>query len=237
MVCELLKLLSLAACGHQDDLFLLMINAHTHRQHHDAQLELVSIGPGDKERPDWFSCGIHPWHISAVNEDPVMRELQNIAQTKECLAIGECGLDKLAKASIETQQHFFLLQVQLANELGKPLVIHCVRAFSELLNCLHHAENQVPVIVHGFNNNENTARLLADEGFYFSFGKALLGYDSNAARALRVAGRRRILLETDDADVTIGQVYDKASELLGISGPILEAQVQQNFETAFNISL
>jgi TatD DNase family protein len=94
-------------------------------------------------------------------------------------------------------------------------------------------DNKVPVIVHGFNNNENIARVMVNEGFYFSFGKALLGYESNAEKALKNVGRKNFFLETDDSDISIKYIYKKASEILGIDENILQQQIQSNFETVF----
>jgi TatD DNase family protein len=93
------------------------------------------------------------------------------------------------------------------------------------------------VIVHGFNNNENIARILVSQGLYFSFGKALLGYDSNAAKALKNVGRKNFFLETDDADISIKYIYRKASDLLGIEEEIIQQQIQSNFETVFKLRL
>lgn len=214
----------------------MLINAHTHKQLHNGDVELVNVEPGADRLPHLYSCGVHPWNVSVAHEESQLAAVREMAASQHCLAIGECGLDRMGQSPMDVQQRFFTRQIALANELGKPLVIHCVKAFSELLNCLHHAENQMTVVIHGFNNNENIARLLNDEGFYFSFGKALLGYDSNAAKALRSIGRRKILLETDSAEIGIGQLYRKASELLGVDQSIVEAQVQKNFENAFNVS-
>jgi TatD DNase family protein len=79
--------------------------------------------------------------------------------------------------------------------------------------------------------------VLVNEGYFFSFGKALLGYDSNAAKAIIKVGRKRFFLETDDADISIKYIYKKASELLGIDEEIVKQQLQNNFETVFNIKL
>jgi TatD DNase family protein len=93
------------------------------------------------------------------------------------------------------------------------------------------------VIVHGFNNNENIARVMVDQGYYFSFGKALLNYESNAAKALKSVGRKKFFLETDDADLSIKYVYRKASEILGIDEEFLKIQLQDNFEQVFNFKI
>ena len=93
----------------------------------------------------------------------------------------------------------------------------------------------MPVIVHGFNNNENIARVLLDHGCIFSFGKALLGYESNAAKTIKNIGRKNFFLETDDADISIKYIYKKAAEILGIDEKTLKIQLQNNFETIFKI--
>jgi TatD DNase family protein len=110
-----------------------------------------------------------------------------------------------------------------------------VKAFNELINSLNLNNNEVPVIIHGYNNNENIARVLRDNGCYFSFGKALLGYESNAAKAIKSIGRKNFFLETDDADISIKYIYKKASDLLGVDEEILKMQLQSNFETIFKL--
>jgi TatD DNase family protein len=214
------------------------INTHTHRQIYDAKIELVSFSAETtEEKPKLYSCGIHPWYINPDTLPAQLNRLRFDVFDKRCLAIGECGLDKLSKTDFELQQQAFMEQVQIANEAGKPLIIHCVKAFNELINCLRDTDNKVPVVIHGFNNNENIARVLKDEGFYLSFGKALLGFESNASKAIKTIGRKNFFLETDDADISIKYIYKKASELLGIDEEIIMAQLQSNFEKVFNFKL
>ncbi len=211
----------------------MFINIHTHSQLYDAQVEIVNLFVGKGERTNFYSYGIHPWY---VKDDYAyeLDHLRNIAKEKRCIAIGECGLDKMSSVDFALQQEVFEEQIKLANELNKPLIIHCVKAFNELINCLNLNDNKVPVIIHGFNNNENIARILKEQGYYFSFGKALLGYESNAAKAIKTVGRKVFFLETDDADLSIKYVYRKASELLGIDEEIIKLQMVENFKSVFN---
>ncbi|MGZ4044375.1 MAG: TatD family hydrolase, partial [Bacteroidia bacterium] len=164
-----------------------------------------------------------------------LRKLEIKADEKRCIAIGECGLDKLSKVDFELQEKVFIEQIRIANYYRKPMIIHCVKAFNELVNCLNLNNNEVPVIIHGFNNNENIARVLLTHGCYFSFGKALLGYESNAAKALKNIGRKNFFLETDDADISIKYIYRRASEILGIDEEILKQQIESNFEAIFKL--
>lgn len=215
----------------------MFINTHTHSQLYDAKIEVVNMDLNSKEKSNHYSYGIHPWYINKEIVESQLRELSIMGHEKRCLAIGECGLDKLSEVDFQLQQDVFIEQIKIANKLKKPLIIHCVKAFNELLNCLNLNDNKVPVIVHGFNNNENIARFLTNEGFYFSFGKALLGYESNAAKAIKNVGRKKFFLETDDADISIKYIYKKAAELLGIDEEIIKQQIKSNFETVFSIQL
>ena len=217
--------------------FSLFINTHTHKQLFDAKIELVNLNISASEKPNNYSYGIHPWQIDTNGYQLELKLLEQKAHEKKCLAIGECGLDKLSSVDFLLQQQVFVEQIKIANRIKKPLIIHCVKAFNELLNCLNLNNNEVPVLIHGFNNNENITRVLQSEGFYFSFGKALLGYDSNAAKAIKQVGRKNIFLETDDTDLSIKYVYKKAAELLGIDEDIIKEQLKHNFETVFKIKL
>lgn len=214
----------------------MFINIHTHSQIYDAQLELVNLFVPKGERSNYYSVGIHPWYINDTHDNDLLR-IKEVANEKRCLAIGECGLDKLSKVPFDLQERIFIEHINIANEVKKPLIIHCVKAFNELINCLNLNDNHVPVIIHGFNNNENIARVLTNEGYYFSFGKALLGYESNAAKAIKAVGRKRFFLETDDTDLSIKYIYLKAGELLGVNDEIIQLQVEENFKTVFNFDL
>ena len=212
----------------------MFINTHTHAQIYDAGIELVNLDLYNSEKSKYYSYGLHPWYLRADDWESDIDLLRVKIHEKNCLAVGECGLDKLCDTDFNLQLEAFEAQIKIANTINKPLIIHCVKAFNELINCLNLNDNKVPVIVHGFNNNENIARVMVEHGYYFSFGKALLSYESNAAKALKSVGRKKFFLETDDADLSIKYVYKKASEILGIDEEFLKIQLQDNFENVFN---
>lgn len=215
----------------------MFINTHTHSQLYDANIEVVNLNIGSPQKTNHYSYGLHPWHIEKDSCGDYLDNLKVVAHEKRCIAIGECGLDKLSKVQFGLQEEVFVEQIKIANKVNKPIIVHCVKAFNELINCLNHNDNKVPVIIHGFNNNENIARIMVNEGHYFSFGKALLGYESNASKAIKNVGRKRFFLETDDADISIKYIYKKASELLGIEEEIIKQQIKENFETVFKLKL
>ncbi len=214
----------------------MFINIHTHLQLYDAGIEVVNLSVNEDNQPNYYSYGIHPWYIDKASSEDELIKLERKVNEKRCVAVGECGLDKLSKVDFELQESVFKAHIYIANKVKKPLIVHCVKAFNELLNCLNLSDNQVPVIIHGFNNNENIARVLKDHGCYFSFGKALMGYETNAIKIIKNIGRKNFFLETDDADVSIKYIYRKAAEILSVDEEILKMQIQSNFETIFKIA-
>ncbi len=198
----------------------------------DAKVELVSLHSPSAKKPNLYSFGIHPWKIDKDVND-VLAEMDTISRNRRCIAIGECGLDKAIDTDLELHQKIFCEQIQIANEVQKPLMIHCVKAFNELTACLKKMNNTVPVIIHGFNNNQNIANDLLKHGYLLSFGKALMDDDSNASEVIKHVGRKNFFLETDDSKVSIRDIYKRASEILGIEEQFLQEQLKSNYQRIF----
>ena len=178
------------------------------------------------------SVGLHPWFVDAQNWQTDLHWLQQAAQQPNVVALGECGLDALRGADLATQQQAFIEQLQLAQQLRKPLIVHCVRRFNELIAIAkkHNTKQVTPIIVHGFNNKASVLHSLLNEGFYVSFGAALLQQNSAAAKALCLTPINRVLLETDNSTASIEQIYQQAATLLQINVVDVVQQIQQNWE-------
>ena len=201
---------------------------HTHRipaRTDGRAIVNLIVGREDTASPSgWagpFSCGIHPWYIQ---RDPSLQlaRLEELAGRPEVVAIGEAGLDRLASATMEEQEELFVAQAELAERTGKPLVIHCVRAWSELLACHRRIKPRVPWVAHGFRGKPELAARLVGAGLYLSFGDRL-----NPAAA-KVAWPGRILAETDDSEVDIRAVYRGLAEALGVTGESLAREIARN---------
>ena len=206
-------------------------NIHTHA---DAEQNTLSIKNSSKNfnslpSADFSSIGIHPWYINEKSLNEEISVIQKNAENKNVLAIGECGLDKLAVAELSIQEQIFKAQLEIAQQLQKPVIIHCVKAFDSLVRIKKEMNVHVPMIVHGFNNNEQIAKELIKNGFYLSFGKALLQENSNATKVLQLASIDSIFLETDDADISIKAIFEAASKLLKIEEPLLVQHIYSNF--------
>lgn len=214
------------------------INLHTH--HHSNQLntfELVNQYPLEYHSTiPYYSMGIHPWFIKEATLDQEFEILTQKIQDKNCLAIGECGLDKRIDVPLDLQQAVFERQLLLAQHVQKPVIIHCVAAFDELIESTKRLQIEVPIIVHGFSKNSQLANQLIQQGFYISFGKYLFQMP-NLASVLNQIPEERFFLETDTALQTIEDVYQLVAKSKGISVPALQEKVKQNFESIFNTKI
>lgn len=175
--------------------------------------------------------GIHPWYADPLHWEEQLLSLQEHSRHPRVLAIGECGLDKVCSTDFSLQEQVFQAQVEWANTIGKPLVIHCVRAWEEVLALLQNAGNRVPVLFHGFNKNALLARRITGKGYYISLGKAL--QRPGIQEAARSIPPERLFLETDDAAISIAEIYTMAARTLSIDHNSLVLQIQKNAEAVF----
>lgn len=178
-----------------------------------------------------FSAGIHP-NDAGWNIPNQFDWLEEISKHKNCVAIGECGLDGLIDVNNSIQEDVFNRQIELANERNKPLIIHCVRRFSQLIPLKKKAK--VPMIVHGFNKRKTVGEELQKHQFYLSFGKTVL-HHVNLQQFVKDFPLEKLFLETDDDDFNLQELYQKVAELKGITIEELQEKIEENLKI-FNIS-
>ena len=212
-------------------------NLHTHQfTNQDDVLELVNQYPQEFDAAiPFYSIGIHPLFI---DENRLRKDFQVVEEKlalPECLALGECGLDKRSETSFEIQQSVFEKQLALAEKYNKPVVIHCVAAFQELIEIKKRLKITVPMIIHGFSKKVELAKQLIDNGFYVSFGKNLLR-NPELESVFKSIPNDRFLLETDTIEEGIQAVYALASKYKEIELSELQEIVNKNYNQIFVIS-
>lgn len=197
--------------------------------HHKKNIShgIYNLGYGEALPEFPYSIGIHPQDIELENVENQFDWL-NSNITENCFAIGECGLDGLISIEQKIQEQVFKKQIEISNEFKKPLIIHCVRKFYEVISFRKMASQ--PMIIHGFNKKQSIADDLLKNKFYLSFGKAVL-YNLSLQNVLKTTPLEKIFLETDNEDFNIQELYLKVSELKGISLEKLSVQILENLET------
>jgi TatD DNase family protein len=209
-------------------------NLHTHQFTNNATiLELVNQYPWDFDAAiPHYSIGIHPWYINEARLESDLKTIEEKLRLKECLALGECGLDKRIEVPMPLQIEIFEKQIALAEKYQKPLVLHLVAAFDELLQLKKRLKISVPIIIHGFSKNQQLAKQLLDNGFYLSFGKYLLR-NPELREVFQSVPNDRFFLETDTIEETLQEVYALAAQYKGITLEQMQLQVEQNWNSIF----
>ncbi len=138
----------------------------------------------------FVTAGLHPTRVGETE-----KYMETIRKNQSAIAgIGETGLDYKEQADKEKSKEAFLKFIGLANELKKPLVIHCRDAFSDCLDMLKNAET--PVVLHCFTgSNEDLQECLSRE-YWLSY--ATIVCKSKSIRKLaKQTPLEYMLLETD----------------------------------------
>lgn len=200
-------------------------NFHTHILHGFGR-EILNRDLDNYAVSKYFSLGIHP--KDALIDFDLETEIQEV----NCLAVGECGLDKLIEVDFEKQKEVFIQQIELSEKYDLPLILHCVKAWNEVLELKKSLKPKQKWIFHGFRKTALLDDVLKN-GLMFGIGTAVL-YDEKLQNCLKDIPLNRLLFETDmDDKHTVLEVYEKVAEIKTLSLRDLEHEIEQNFKETF----
>lgn len=217
--------------------FIIMILYDIHTHHIKPELEgcearsILNVSPEDfglQSGSDdvWLSCGIHPWY--SLSSDRQFEIISNLVADEKLVAIGEAGLDKLKGPEMKIQIEVFRRQIELAIKLQKPLIIHCVKAWEELIALYKEYKTDTPWIIHGYRGNAEQTKQLGKLGFKFSIGEHF------NAEALKYIPNDSIFCETDISDISICKIYAAICGSLGLSFDYFARIIGDNMRICFN---
>lgn len=213
---------------------MMFLNTHTHHLSHQSDvLELYNQFPNELNlNAKIYSIGIHPAYINSTTIDEETHLINHHILDKNCLAIGEIGLDKLCETDFNLQIEVFEKQIKIAEENKLPIIIHSVRAYQEILHIRKKMNIIVPFIFHGFNKNEQLLQQIIAQNCFASFGKNLL-YNKNLQIIFANLSAKYFFLENDSSEIPIQEIYAFAAELRKISIEELQQQMAENWKNVF----
>ena len=207
------------------------VNIHTHTAS-GLGIELVNADDCNLlPNSNFISAGLHPWQVGKCEHEQTLATIDRLCQNGKLAAIGEAGLDRSIDTDIELQKSVFAAQVTLAKRHRLPMIIHCVRAYSDFLQILRR-EPDVKMIFHGFCGNATTANQLLQHGAMLSFGHQLLS-NSELQKTFTSIPNDCIFLETDTKNVNINDIYNFAAELRNVSTDELKRIIYHNLIRIF----
>ncbi len=182
-----------------------------------------------------YCAGIHPWYLNESNHRALVQKVADLVADPLVIAVGEAGFDKIRGPGLEIQRIVFEKQITISESGRKPVIIHCVRAWDELLMQHKKLCPQMPWLIHGFRGNKELALQLINKGMYLSFwfDFILRPESSDLVRSLPA---ERIFLETDGADIDIRDIYNKVSADLNLNVEALKEQIFKNYISYFNLN-
>jgi TatD DNase family protein len=208
----------------------------------DTESCRAALRAADEFPEVYAAIGRHPGSSTGF-DDSVVAELREFAAHPRCVAIGETGLDYYREyATREDQRRAFEVQIELARELGKPLVIHTRAAEDDTLRMLAERAGDLDVIMHCFSMADRIAECVAHDRWWISFAGNLTyprAGDLRAA-AIRVPAAR-LLVETDAPYLSPQTIRGKPNEparvvdtarVLALERRVPYAQLEASVEAA-----
>ena len=190
----------------------------------------------------FYCLGIHPWFVDEHSEEDLVTLEQLLTSKPErCVAIGECGLDRL-RGNLETQWPWFEAQVTLASELNMPLVIHSVKTHDEVHGLLNRRQWGGRALIHGFSGSFQQAEKLVGLGCFIGVGGVITHPRARKTRdAIARLPPESLVLETDAPDmapegvrpgrnspVYLPQILDTLAEIRGMEREALAQVLNRN---------
>jgi TatD DNase family protein len=216
------------------------IDIHTHPNRVESETIIVqNIFPGEGFAAftgrNFYSVGLHPWHLKTPDENnEMMQMVEDALEFDHVCFVGECGLDKKVEIDFDEQMRVFSAQAIIAEEFKRPLIIHCVKAHNKVFELHRKLHPEMPWIMHGYNGNVQITQQLAQHGILFSFGKSLFDGKSKSIESLKYLPMEKIFFETDEFDGAVDQIYERAATIKNVSPDILKIEVWNNFNRIEN---
>jgi TatD DNase family protein len=205
------------------------------------------------------SAGVHPWWIDKLTDEhlrdkglstALLNDLKRTVLQKNCVAIGECGLDKTITTNFKLQEIIFEQHIQYAFDTRLPLIIHVRKTQNETLQLLARYKPVGGGVIHGFTGSLELAQQYWALGFYLGVGGSITYPRANKTRqALTKMPLESLLLETDAPDMPLNgfqgepnsplKIINIAQELAKLREDTLEniaLQTTKNAHLLFNIS-
>jgi TatD DNase family protein len=204
------------------------VNIHTHRRTGEG-IEVLSLGAdADARAIAPFSIGIHPWQVGKIDTSAALDRIEVSAAA----AIGEIGLDYAVQSEHDLQLAIFEAQLRIAERRRLPVILHVVRAFEPVMKILKEYRLKA-VIFHGFTGSVEQAERACGAGYYLSLGRRSLA-SPKRVEAVKRTPLDRIFVETDEAELSIEEMYRHVAEILAIERNALSETIYNNYLTVFS---
>lgn len=190
----------------------MFVDVHTHNSDISKGFSILNLSIKDAEfklnsnEKGTYSVGLHPWDIDEFSNEH-LDIIAKIGTDRRFIAIGECGLDNNIKIPIEKQIRFFEKQIEISEQLQKPLIIHCVGCYNQLFEIKKSKKVNQKWIIHGFRGKPELAIQAMKLNFGLSFGEFF------NPETIKITSIENLFIETDVSNLTIGEIYENIATI------------------------
>ncbi len=185
------------------------------------------------QKVDFFSYAHHPWYLDQYDNE--LFSPQGLVHERNCLAIGETGLDRTKlHQPLKKQLSSFHKHIELSEQLKKPLIIHCVKAYSDLLEAHKKYSPQQSWIIHDFNQSRDFIHSIKQKNIFISLGRNYYEREnSKVNKSITSIRPENIFFETDEMEIGIHEVYKKFCVDAKVEPEDLKKIVKESFAKVF----
>lgn len=194
------------------------------------------------------TCGISPNDVEDFSMEN-LEKIEEIGKNKKIVAIGEIGLDYYwNKENKEKQKDLFIKQIEIANRLNKPIVIHTRDAYIDTIEILKKHQVNKKGIFHCCPLNQELIKEGLKLGFYISFSGNITFKNAKSEPAVALVPMEKMLIETDSPYLTpepfrgkrnnpamVKLVAERVSQIKGIPLEDVTKITYKNANEIFNI--
>lgn len=214
------------------------IHSHSFRPERET-ITVQNIFPGEGfaafSGRNFYSIGLHPWHIKTPKENnEMLLQVEEALEFDYVIFVGETGLDKRTDTDFKEQKRVFEAQAIIAEEFQRPLIIHCVKAYNEILEIHSRIKPYMTWIFHGYNGSVEMTRQIANQNFLFSFGEILFLPGTKAIDSFKILPLNKIFFETDEYEGGVEHMYKQGARLKNIPEKEIAMAVWDNFNRVEN---
>lgn len=207
----------------------MLLDLHTHMPAPRPE-GIISCNPEELPSCDEFPCqlysvGLHPRKVgfSGVTAKE-LASLSKAASREDVVAIGETGIDKVypGGAPLFAQMNAFKNHIELSESVGKPLIIHCVKAHDIIIQMRKELKPCQRWIIHGFRGKPSILRMLLDAGIDVSYGEFF------NPESVAMTPPEHLFAETDESSLPIEEIINR---LGGVNHLINIKQIASNLSS------
>ncbi len=200
----------------------------------------------------YAAVGVHPHDVEDMTEAD-LQDLRELAGEEKVRAIGEIGLDyHYDNSPRDKQKYWFEKQIELAQDLDLPIIIHCRDAMQDCMDILRSYDfSRTSGVMHCYSGSAETAEEVVKMGMYVAFGGAItFKNNKKACHVVQSVPMERLLIETDCPYLTpepyrgkrndsryVKYVAEKVAEFRGLPVEEVEKVTMTNAKCLFQIEL